>query len=174
VPDEDVTSTEETEATGEETGTETTSTEWTPPSKEEWERVTKALTKRNGENQKLREQKQGAEAATESAVEKALREKQERDDARIVRSETKAALAAAKAKADRIPDLLLLANAGALKLDDDGEVEGLDDVVDGLKTKYPEWFDGRTTGKGNIGAGEKKTPEKKLSYAQQLLANAKQ
>jgi hypothetical protein len=179
VADDDVTGSEETdEATGEETdetadGGAGEEGEYKPPSKEEWLKVRAALKKRNEENKRLREKSQAADETTESEVAKALREAQEKADRRVITSEAKAALATAKAKSGRISALLRVADVSSLKLDDDGEVEGLAEWVDEQKTAYPEFFDARTLGKGNVGAGDKKAPEKKLSYAEQLIQNAR-
>lgn len=130
---------------------------WTPPSKEEWERVKRTMVKRKEE--KLAVQKElnalrDQSRTAETEHEKAVREAAERAEARykpiVVNKAARAALIQAgglaaveddKAKADaRMKRLLKLIDLDDLSIDDDGEVLGLDEQIEGLKADYPELF----------------------------------
>lgn len=151
-----------------------TGAEWKPPTKAEWEKVKKALSKANNEAKTYREKGKKAAEDAETEADKKDREREERFNAKFIRSEVKSALLAAHAKSDRVAALVKLTDLTGVTVDKDGEVSDLDDLIETAKNDYPEFFDGRTTGKsGNAGTGEKKSPKKELSYAQQLFANAR-
>lgn len=59
---------------------------------------------------------------------------------RAIRSEARAALAAAGASADRLPRLVRMVDTAELDIDDDGEVTGLVDQIEELKDDFPELF----------------------------------
>jgi hypothetical protein len=150
------------------------SQEWKPPTKEEWTKVQNALKKANRQAQTEREKGRKASEEAETASQKDARELEDRFNTRLIRTEARAALLAAGAKADRVAALVKLTDLKDVRIDKDGEVEDLDTVVELAKAEYPEFFDGRRVPKtGNAGTGEKKEPKKTLSYAEQLFANAR-
>jgi hypothetical protein len=132
--------------------------EWTPPSREEWERVRRTMAARKQE--KLDVQRQLNEfrdkfREQETETEKAVREAEEKAEARYkpiaVRKAVRAALVEAGATAAtdgdkekteaRIARLMKLIDVGDLSIDDDGEVLGVDEQIDGLRADYPELFE---------------------------------
>lgn len=132
--------------------------EYVPPSREEWERVRRTLAKRKEE--KLAVQRQLNELRDkhreqETETEKAVREAEERAEARYkpiaVRKAVRAALVEAGATAAtdgdktkteaRIARLMKLIDVSDLSIDDDGEVLGVDEQIDGLRADYPELFE---------------------------------
>lgn len=132
--------------------------EYVPPSREEWERVRRTMAARKQE--KLDVQRQLNELRDkykeqETETEKAVREAEEKAEARYkpiaVRKAVRAALVEAgataategdKAKTEaRITRLMKLIDVGDLSIDDDGEVLGVDEQIDGLRADYPELFE---------------------------------
>lgn len=132
--------------------------EYVPPSREEWERVRRTMAARKQE--KLDVQRQLNELRDkykeqETETEKAVREAEEKAEARYkpiaVRKAVRAALVEAgataategdKAKTEaRIARLMKLIDVGDLSIDDDGEVLGVDEQIDGLRADYPELFE---------------------------------
>lgn len=128
--------------------------EWTPPTQEEWKKVQRTLKARKEEATKARREAAAAKEAangkppTEAAKEAARI--QEASDNRARRSAGLAALMEAgmsRAQAKDAVDLLKLKN---LDVDQDGDVDGVDDAVDALKTKFPGLF-ATDSGKGGGG-----------------------
>lgn len=138
--------------------TEPETDDYTPPSKEEWERVKRTLAARKQE--KLDVQRQLNELRDkhkeqESDSEKAIREAAEQAEARykpiVVNKAARAALIQAgataavegdKAKTEaRLGRLLKLLDVTDLRVEDDGEVLGLEEQIDALKADYPELFE---------------------------------
>jgi hypothetical protein len=132
--------------------------EYVPPSREEWERVRRTMAARKQE--KLDVQRQLNELRDkykeqETETEKAVREAEEKAEARYkpiaVRKAVRAALVEAGATAAtdgdkekteaRIARLMKLIDVGDLSIDDDGEVLGVDEQIDGLRADYPELFE---------------------------------
>jgi hypothetical protein len=132
--------------------------EYVPPSREEWERVRRTLAKRKEEKlavqrdlNNLRDKYKEQETETEKAV----REAEERAEARYkpiaVKKAVRAALIQAGATASvegdkskseaRLARLMKLVEIGDLSIDDDGEVLGVEEQVDALRADYPELFD---------------------------------
>ncbi|NEB70305.1 hypothetical protein G3I39_25090 [Streptomyces fulvissimus] len=132
--------------------------EYVPPSREEWERVRRTLAKRKEEKlavqrdlnslrDKYREQ--------ETETEKAVREAEERAEARYkpiaVKKAVRASLIQAGAIASvegdkekteaRLTRLMKFVDIGELSIDDDGEVLGVEEQIDALRADYPELFD---------------------------------
>jgi hypothetical protein len=177
------------------TGPEPSDEEYVPPSREEWERVRRTLAKRKQE--KLEVQRQLNELRDkhreqETEAEKAVREAEERAEARYkpiaVRKAVRAALVEAgataatdgdKAKTEaRISRLMKLIDVGDLSIDDDGEVLGVDEQIDGLRADYPELFEaavkkpkGRPTGAPKPAAVEKPKSTGEI-YAARILGRA--
>jgi hypothetical protein len=134
--------------------------EYVPPSREEWERVRRTLAKRKQE--KLDVQRQlndlrDKHREQETDAEKAIREAAEKAEARykpiVVKKAARAALIQAGATAAvegdkekteaRLARLLKLIDVSDLSVEDDGEVLGLDEQVEGLRAEWPELFEPR-------------------------------
>ncbi|MDH6448186.1 hypothetical protein M2155_000594 [Streptomyces sp. SAI-119] len=166
--------------------------EYTPPSREEWERVRRTMAARKRE--KLDVQRQLNELRDkykeqETEAEKAVREAEERAEARYkpiaVRKAVRAALIEAGATAAtegdkekteaRLARLMKLVDVGDLSIDDDGEVLGVDEQIDGLRADYPELFEPaakpRTKPKPTA-APRPAAPEKPKSAAEQHALRA--
>ncbi|GAA0705309.1 hypothetical protein GCM10010193_70480 [Kitasatospora atroaurantiaca] len=133
--------------------------EWTPPSRDEHERMRRTLAARKAEKLDLQRQlnelrARTAEAETES--EKAIREAAEQGEkkfkAPLVRTAARAALIQAGALAAidpsdkekgeaRIRRLLKLVDMDDVSVDSDtGEVLGLEDQIEAMQADYPELF----------------------------------
>ena len=159
--------------------------EYVPPSRDEWERVRRTLAKRKQE--KLEVQRQLNELRDkhreqETDAEKAIREAEERAEARykpiVVKKAERAALIQAGATAAvegdkekseaRLARLLKLIDVSDLSVEDDGEVLGLDEQVEGLRADYPELFDtpSRKTKARPTGAPRPAAVEKPKSTAE--------
>lgn len=170
--------------------------DYVPPSKEEWERVRRTLAKRKEE--KLEVQRQLNELRDkhreqETDAEKAIREAAEKAEAKykpiVVAKAARAALIQAGATAAvegdkdkteaRLKRLLKLVDVGDLIVDDDGEVLGLDEQIDGLRADYPELFEAKDKPAPKprpTGAPRKPAQEKKKStaeiHAERILGRA--
>lgn len=153
--------------------------EYVPPSREEWERVRRTMAARKQEKADVQRQLNELRdkyKEQETETEKAVREAEEKAEARYkpiaVRKAVRAALVEAgataategdKAKTEaRIARLMKLVDVGDLSIDDDGEVLGVDEQIDGLRADYPELFDAparkakaRPTGAPRPAAAEK-------------------
>lgn len=122
------------------------SDDWTPPSKEDYDKLQKALAKANAEAKQRREQLQAAQRQTEDDAGKAAREAVEAAEKRLkpvaVRAAAKAAFleAGLQGGSDRVAKMAKLLDLDALEIDDDGEVTGLADQVAAVKADYPELF----------------------------------
>ena len=166
--------------------------EYKPPSREEWERVRRTMAARKKE--KLEVQRQLNELRDkfkdqESEAEKAVREAEERAEARYkpiaVRKAVRAALVEAGATAAtegdkekteaRLARLMKLVDVGDLSIDDDGEVLGVDEQIESLRADYPELFEPavkpRTKPKPTA-APRPAAPEKPKSAAEQHALRA--
>lgn len=132
--------------------------DYVPPSREEWERVRRTLVKRKEEKlavqrdlNSLRDKYKEQETETEKAV----REAEERTEARYkpiaVKKAVRASLIQAGATASvegdkekteaRLTRLMKFVDIGELSIDDDGEVLGVEEQVDALRADYPELFE---------------------------------
>lgn len=118
--------------------------DWTPPSKEEDNKVKKALAKANAEAKKWREQAQALQRQSEDDAGKAVREAQEAAERKLkpiaVKAAAKAAFLEAGAKPERVARLMALLKLDEITVDDDGEVTGVDEQVAELKADVPELF----------------------------------
>ena len=155
--------------------------EFTPPSKDEWERTTAALKKANAEAKKYRlrakgkEQKGDEEGAEddEAKAKKAAAEAESKWKPRIVKSEAKVALrdAGLVGKPDR---LLSLIDYDEVEVDEDGDVAGLEGEVDRLKDEFPELFKKTSTKKidaaGKDGGDGDQPGKTKISSSQRQAA----
>lgn len=153
-----------------------TAPSWTPPTREEWERVTASLTAANAESRKRKEELRriAAESATEEekrAAEIADKTRAEVESTwrpRFVASEARAALSSAGCKdPGRFARLIDAAN---LDVGDDGSVTGLSDQVAALKADFPEAFrrerQSTATGDGVAVPGGTRPPTQRRSASQ--------
>lgn len=138
-------------------------TEWTPPTKDEWERTKAALAKANGEARDNRLKLRDAKQASEDADSKAAREAAEAAEKRLkpvaVRSAARAAFLEAgltDAKPERVAKLLRMLDLDELDITDDGEVAGLDEQVTAIKADYPELFAKSKQGAPRIDGSDRK------------------
>jgi hypothetical protein len=178
---------EEVDETGNEENendTDTSGGSWTPPSKETWEKILKAKKRYKDEAHDRRlklealQQKDntGEGGDTDKAVTAARLEGENAAAAKyrgmIGTTAAKAALLAAGLKGK--PDgLLKLLDYDELDIDDDGEVSGLDEQVDDLKSKYPELFARGRAQKDKDGTNKDSSgARKKMTATERLLANA--
>lgn len=120
---------------------------WTPPSKEDYEKLQKALAKANAEAKQRREALQAMQRQSEGDSEKAVREAQEAAERKLkpvaVRAAAKAALLEAgyqNPTSERLTRAIRQLDLDALEIDDEGEVSGLADQVKAYKDDYPELF----------------------------------
>ncbi|MCX5522205.1 phage scaffolding protein [Streptomyces bobili] len=169
--------------------------EYVPPSREEWERVRRTMAARKQEKADVQRQLNELRdkyKEQETETEKAVREAEEKAEARYkpiaVRKAVRAALVEAgataategdKAKTEaRIARLMKLVDVGDLSIDDDGEVLGVDEQIDGLRADYPELFDAparkakpRPTGAPRPAAAEKPKSTAEI-HANRILGRA--
>ena len=166
--------------------------DYVPPSREEWERVRRTLAKRKQEKlevQRTLNELRDKYKDQETETEKAIREAEEKAEARYkpiaVRKAVRAALIEAGATAAvegdkekteaRIARLMKLVDVGDLSIDDDGEVLGVDEQVDGLRADYPELFEPAAKPKAKprpTAAPRQAAPDKPKSAAEQHAARA--
>lgn len=138
---------EETEAEETETDSEGTDEEWTPPSKEEYDRVLARLNKVNAESKKHRLAAKAAKEAAEGAggddeaLTAARKEVEEKYRPMVLKSAVREGLKDAGLIGDP-SRLLKLIDYSSIDIDDDGDVnaDDLDEVITGLKGDYPELF----------------------------------
>lgn len=121
--------------------------EWTPPSREEWDRTRKALAAANQEAKDRRERLKELQAKTEDADGKAAREQAEAAERRYkpiaVRAAAKAAFLESGLQGvtpERVSKLTRLLDLDSIDVNDDGDVSGLDEQVAAIKADYPELF----------------------------------
>jgi hypothetical protein len=115
--------------------------EWTPPTKEEVQKLQNALKKANANNKRWREKalsKKSEETSDDDAEDKIAAKAAELAKPRIIKSEAKSALI--EAGGTNLKGLIRLLDTDQLEVDDDGDVEGLEDEIDRLKEDYPEMF----------------------------------
>jgi hypothetical protein len=136
--------------------------EWTPPTKDEHEKMQRALAKANAEAKTHREAVKALQAKTEDADGKAAREAAEAAEKRYkpvaVRSAAKAAFLEAglqSATPDRVAKLVRMLDLDALTIDDDGDVTGLEAQVKAVKSDYPELFTPADKRPPRINAGDR-------------------
>jgi hypothetical protein len=166
-----------------------TDEEYVPPSREEWERVRRTMAARKQEKldvqrqlNELRDKYKDQETETEKAVRAAEEKAEARYKPIAVRKAVRSALVEAGATAAtdgdkekteaRIARLMKLIDVGDLSIDDDGEVLGVDEQIDGLRADYPELFEPAAK-KAKVrptGAPKSAAPEKPKSTAERHAA----
>lgn len=173
---EDVTETDET--TEDETD-ESGEDEYTPPTQDEWKRTKDALKRANEQAKtwrlKARELEKGQTQGTDDAVTQASKAATDKYRPALVKQAARAALLEAglvDPTPERLKKVLRLIDTQGVDIDDDGEVAGLEDQVEELKTDYPEFFtapEGRRVARVN-GAGRKAAGAKPKTSAELLAA----
>lgn len=152
--------------------------DWTPPSKEDYEKIQKALAKANAESKQRREQIQALQRQSEDDAGKAVREAQEAAERKLkpvaVRSAAKAAFleAGLQGGSDRVAKMTRLLDLDAIEIDDDGEVSGLAEQVAAVKADYPELFTTeKQTRAPRVNASDRPgTNGRQLSFGEQIAA----
>jgi hypothetical protein len=167
--------------------------EYTPPTREEHERMKRALAKANNEAKKSRlklkdllkaapESKDGKtdDKSKELDRERIRSEVSEAEEARwkkrVVRQAAKAALLEAGLRGDPTK-LARLVDEDDVEVDDDGEIsDGLEEQIDSIKEDYPDLFEDkntpppRNTRRASINAGgsRERPPARKLTSAEKI------
>lgn len=139
--EENDTGTEE-ETTEEETSTEeetTTPPVYTPPSEEDWKKSQAALKRAQGEAKKLRLAAKDATKPEEKTKDD-VKDQAAQSDMRVKRSAGIAALTEAGLNRQQAKVAVRLLDLDAAQVDDDGDVDGIDDLVDDLKEAFPGMF----------------------------------
>lgn len=148
--------------------------EWTPPSREDWEKVQAALKKAQAEAKRRRlanKAKEGADIPEGAeAVEKAVAEAEGKWKTKVIRAEARGALASAGVDSAKLNKALRLLDMDEIDVDEDDEVHGLEDQIDELREEFPELFapkhdaasHGRRVPRAN-GAGKTAPPKPKSS-----------
>lgn len=144
----DATDTEVTEDETSETDAVETATEdvWTPPTREEWDKLQKAqqdaatkLSKVNAESASRRQKIRDLELKNEDDAARLQREALETAQAKYKPVVAKSALLEANARTDRVGALIKLIDMDILDFAGD-DVVGLDAEVERLRSEYPEFF----------------------------------
>jgi hypothetical protein len=164
--------------TGADNGTDSASgTDWKPPSKDEWDRQQRALTKANAEAKTRREALQALQRKTEDETGKAAREQAEAAEKRYkpvaVRSAAKAAFLEAGLQGgtpERIAKLVRMLDLDAIDVDADGDVTGLDAQVAAVKAEIPELFTVQDKKPPKVTVGDKAGTTGKPKRSSDLLA----
>lgn len=127
--------------------------EWTPPSKEEWEKVQGTLRKRKEEAAAARREaaaaKEAAARGKDDDSDAKLAAAQEASDNRARRAAGVTALVAEGMTKAQAKDALSLLKLDKLAVDQDGDVdeEDLADAVNALKERFPGMFSGKASAK---------------------------
>lgn len=153
--------------------------DWTPPTKDEWDRAQKALAKANAEAKDRREKLQALQRQHEDDAGKATREKAEEAERRYkpiaVRAAAKAAFLEAglqSSSPDRVAKLVRMLDLDAITVDDTGDVTGLDDQVATIKADYPELFTPAEKKPPRLNAGDKPPAGGRPKRSSDLIAAA--
>lgn len=144
---------------------------WTPPSKAEWERTQAALQKlsqkeraaRTAQLEKAR--KEGMDEAATKAREDALKEAEDRYMPILISKEAKLALAEAGCK--NPARLVNLVDRSKCQVQDDGDILGLEGEVNRIKEEWPELFksDDEASSNGTRRPVKKAAPAAKVGAA---------
>lgn len=128
-------------------GTGAPADDWRPPTKDEFEKVQRALTKANAEAKDWRTKHKSLADQHSSDAEKAAHEQAEAAERKFkplaVRSAAKAAFLEAGLQGstpERVAKLVRMLDLDSIAIDDDGDVRGLDEQVKSIKADYPELF----------------------------------
>lgn len=142
--------------------------EYTPPEREKWEGVQKALKASRLEARELKKRVRDLEKGKEGAADEAGKQTADKYRPVLVKQAAKAALLEAglvDPTPERVKKVLRLIDTEGVDVDDDGDVFGLDDQIQELKTDYPELFEVKQ---------EKRQRVPRVSGADRKPAGAKQ
>ena len=118
--------------------------DYTPPTHDEWTNTTKALKRANEEAKRWRLKARELEKGKEGAADEAGKQTADKYRPVLVKQAAKAALLEAglvDPTPERVKKVLRLIDTEGVDVDDDGDVFGLDDQIQELKTDYPELFE---------------------------------
>lgn len=159
---------------------EVESTEFVPPTKEQWDVLQGKLTRARKQAQRLRESAKGGTVAPPEEAEKQKGEV-EKWQVRAVRSDAKAGLLERGADSDLIELALSKLKVGDISFDDDDNAD-LDDWLDEMEERYPKLFSKqavtppvrtpRRPAAIDQGAGNGKPAKPSANFADSLLASA--
>lgn len=188
--DEDPTTAEPEEPTEEVEPEVTDEDDWTPPTREEWEKLQKeseeltdrgkgALDKERRQRRELEKQLRDLRKQNETDAERAAREAEETAQARLkpalIPIAAKAALLEANARPERAAALARLIDHTAVDVSGT-DVTGLDAEVERLKEEFPEFFraedqeQGKPPAPPRVERGTRKPEPVTLSPMEQLAA----
>lgn len=119
--------------------------DWTPPSKEEHEKMTRTLAARKKERDDARRELAALKAGQTGGTGKT--EPPADPEAKTKRQAGLAALTGAGLTKEQAKDAVRLLNLSGLEVDEDGDVDGIDDAVADLRTKFPGLFPRKAGGK---------------------------
>lgn len=172
---------------------ETTEDVWTPPSKEDWEKLNASATLARTEAANRRKwlKEHGIDPRTgkklapdvspaENPDIKAALQRAEESDQKALRSLTAAVrreLRVAGVVADMVDLALPRIKLADLDIDDDGDIDGLTEQLDSLRTKFPTLFAPKEESvkkvtKSAVGTARKETSSKQPSFADMLRQSA--
>jgi hypothetical protein len=117
--------------------------EYTPPTRDEWDRVKRAMKKAQEDTRRWRKKAQELEQGKEGASEEAGKQVADKYRPLLIQTKAQAALLEAGVETGKAARALKLLDLSDLDVDDDGEVDGLTDQVDDLKNEWPELFEAK-------------------------------
>lgn len=132
-----------------ETGETDPEGEWTPPTRDEWERLQRTAAARKRERDEARrtaaQQRDGGQQTEDQKAATAAREDRDKLARRSAGLTALVEAGMTRAQAKEAVGLLKLKN---LDVDEDGDVDGVDDAVKELRDKFPGLFPAKQGGKG--------------------------
>jgi len=160
------------------TGTDTGTDDWKPPTKDEFEKVQRALAKANAEAKDWRTKHKTLADQHSTDTEKAAREQAEAAERKFkplaVRSAAKAAFLEAGLQGvtpERVAKLVRMLDLDSITVDDDGDVRGLDEQVKAVKADYPELFAAPDKRPPRVNASDRPGTNGRLKRSADLLAS---
>lgn len=155
--------------------------DWTPPTKDEHEKMQRALAKANAEAKDWRTKHKALADQHSTDAEKTAQEQAEAAEKRFkpvaVRSAAKAAFLEAGLQGgtpERIARVVRMLDLDALDIDDDGDVTGLSEQVAAIKKDYPELFTPTDKRPPRLSTGDKPpTNGKTLTTGEKIAAQVR-
>jgi hypothetical protein len=152
--------------------------DWKPPTKDEVERMQRALAKANAEAKDWRTKHKALTDQHSTDADKAAREQAEAAERKYkplaVRAAAKAAFLEAGLQGgtpERVAKLVRMLDLDSIAIDDDGDVRGLDEQVKAVKADYPELFTTPDKRPPRVSAGDKPpTNGRVLSTGEKIAA----
>lgn len=136
--------------------------DWKPPTKDDVERMQRALAKANAEAKDWRTKHKTLADQHSTDADKAAREQAEAAERKYkplaVRAAAKAAFLEAGLQGgspERVTKLVRMLDLDSITIDDDGDVRGLDEQVKAVKADYPELFTTQEKRPPRVSAGDK-------------------